>query len=142
MDHSGPGQPTKMTDETLKVLDEAFALGCSDTEACLMANISPKTLYNYQNANPEYVHRKEQLKETPVLLARSSVVNALKRNPNLALQFLERKKKAEFAPRTELTGPEGTPLGYVYSSDIKQIESKEIPQLPELPVQTDDKSLG
>lgn len=107
-----------MDDLTLKIFDEAFALGCSDTEAALMANVSPQTLYNYQKEHPEYLERKNQLKETPVLLARTSVVNALKRNPALALQFLERKKKSEFAPRTELTGAEGTPLGYAYSSDI------------------------
>lgn len=120
-----------MDENTLKILDEAFALGCSDTEACLMANISPKTLYNYQNENPEYLQRKNQLKETPVLIARTAVVRSLKQNPQLALQYLERKKKAEFAPRTELTGSEGTPLGYVYSSDIKQIESEPTKQLPD-----------
>lgn len=123
------GRPTIVDDLVLAKLDEAFAMGCTDTEACLFANISPSTLYNYQIAHPEYLERKAELKETPVLLARSTVVKNIRNNPALALQYLERKKKAEFAPRSELTGPEGVPLGYMYSSDLKQLENKEPQQL-------------
>ena len=71
----------------------------------------------------------KELKETPVLIARTSVVRSLKQNPQLALQYLERKKKAEFAPRTELTGSEGTPLGYIYNSDLKQLPEETPKQL-------------
>ena len=64
-----------MDDLTVKKLEEAFSLGCSDLEACLMANISKQTLYNYQDKNPEFVGRKERLKETPILLARNTVID-------------------------------------------------------------------
>jgi hypothetical protein len=40
------GRPTKMTPDTVKKLEEAFLLGCSDIEACLVADISKQTLYN------------------------------------------------------------------------------------------------
>jgi len=121
-----------MTELTLGKLEEAFLLGCTDDEACLFANISPSALYDYQNGNKEFTERKALLKQTPVLEARSTVVKAIKTNPNLALQFLERKMKNEFAPRTELTGAEGTPLGYAYSSDIKQISTEEPKALPDV----------
>lgn len=103
-------RPTIMTDEVVSKLEEAFAWGCSDKEACLWADIAEKTLYNYQEKYPEFVQRKEQLKETPVMKARKSVVNSLTNDPKLALQFLERKKKDEFSLKTEseITNPDGS----------------------------------
>ena len=104
------GRPTKMTDDTVRKLEEAFSLGCSDLEACLLADISKQTLYDYQKIHPEFVDRKEMLKEKPILLARTSVIKGLDENPELALKFLERKKKDEFSLRNELTGKDGQPL--------------------------------
>jgi hypothetical protein len=68
------GRPTIMTPETLQKLEDAFALGCTDLEACVYADISKSTLYNYQEQHPEFVERKEELKEHPVLLARQTVI--------------------------------------------------------------------
>lgn len=59
------GRPTKMTDATIKKLDEAFAIGCSDEEDCFYADISKQTLYTYQENPPEFVDRKEALKQRP-----------------------------------------------------------------------------
>jgi hypothetical protein len=86
-----------MTEATVNKLEEAFAFGCTDQEACLYADISKQCLYNYQEKNPEFVDRKELLKENPVLLARKSVVGDLEDDSNLALKYLERKKKDEFS---------------------------------------------
>jgi len=82
-------------------LEEAFAMGCTDLEACLFAEITKKTLYNYQDKNPEFIHRKEALKETPVLKARQSVIKGFAEDSNLALKYLERKKRDEFSLKTE-----------------------------------------
>lgn len=41
------GRPTKMTQGTVKKLEEAFLRGLSDEEACLYADISKPTLYDY-----------------------------------------------------------------------------------------------
>lgn len=95
------GQPTKMTDKTIQLLEDAFKLGCTDLEACLNANISKSTLYNLQNENPKFLERKNRLKETPFLIARTSVIKGMTDDPNLALKYLERKKKDEFSLRTE-----------------------------------------
>lgn len=99
-----------MTSEVLSKLEEAFMMGCSDREACLFAGIGTATLYNYQKENPDFVERKDELKENPILIARTSVMRGLKGDPDLALKFLERKNKAEFSLRSELTGAEGKPL--------------------------------
>lgn len=76
-------------------------------EACLYAGISKSTFYNYQIKNPAFVDRKELLKETTILQARQTIVKSLKLNPDMALKYLERKRKSEFSLRVENTGADG-----------------------------------
>lgn len=91
-----------MTTEVLNKLEEVFALGGTDTEACMYADISPRTLYKYQEENPDFVQRKEALKEKPFLKARKTIVESLN-DPNHAFKFMERKKKAEFGQNVDVT---------------------------------------
>lgn len=105
------GRKTIMTPEKIVLLEQAFSLGCSDLEACLHADIGKTTLYNYQNDHPEFVERKEQLKEKLVLKARTVVADALyKEDKETAKWYLERKKKTEFSTRQEMTGEDGESL--------------------------------
>jgi hypothetical protein len=101
------GRPTVMTPETIQKLEGAFLIGCSDLEACLIADIAKTTLYNYQVENPEFVERKERLKETPAFTARTTLVKEVATNAELALKYLERKKKDEFGTRQEIANPPG-----------------------------------
>ena len=87
------GRPTIITQDVLNKLEEVFALGGTDKEACLYANISHQTLYNYQDKNPEFVERKEALKETPLLKARRTVEKSLENDVNSAWKYVERKDK-------------------------------------------------
>lgn len=96
------GRPTIMTDEVIQKLREAFLLGCTDLEACLVANINKATLYRYQDEHPEFVEEKEMLKKTPTLKARTTVVKDIATNPDLALKYLERKEKDEFSSKSEI----------------------------------------
>ena len=123
MSKNNAGRPTIMTDLTLKKLNEAFAFGCTDEEACYYAEISKQTLYNYQKDHPEFVDQKEALKQRPILLARQEVINGIKGNPELALKFLERKKKDEFSLRSEFTGKDGEDIKFVVTR--KSDEDKE-----------------
>lgn len=95
------GRPTVFTDEVIQKLEYAFTLGCTDGEACLHADISKASLYNYQTANPDFLERKNLLKETPVFKARKSVITGIENDQRLALMYLERKKKDEFSLKTE-----------------------------------------
>lgn len=104
------GRPTVMTTEVIEKLESAFLLGCTDNEACFIANISPAALYVYQDKHPEFTERKLLLKENQIYLARESVAKGIKRDPVLALKYLERKLKSEFSLRTELTGSDGKDL--------------------------------
>ncbi|MFZ2664134.1 MAG: hypothetical protein WAX66_02125 [Patescibacteria group bacterium] len=91
------GRPKKMTIQTLGKLKEAFLWGCSDAEACVYAGIHPDTLYEFQKKSPGYSEQKESYKSYPFLVARKSIVMALKNDPHLALKYLERKKNDEFS---------------------------------------------
>lgn len=71
------GHPTKMDQNTLNKLEDAFTYAFNDEQACAYAGISPKTLYNYQEKNPEYVQRKQQLKMRPDMKAKRTIVDAL-----------------------------------------------------------------
>ena len=90
------GRKTVITESVILKLESAFALGCSDLEACLMANIGKSTLYKYQDEHPEFSERKAELKETTILEARESVRRGIKEDPVLALKYLERKRSKEF----------------------------------------------
>lgn len=92
----------------LQKLREAFSLGCTDEEACLFADISCTALYMYQRKNKKFLKQKELLKNNPILIARQSVVRGMESDSDLALKFLERKKKDEFSPKliVEDTGAE------------------------------------
>lgn len=110
MTHAG-GRPTVMTEDVVNKLEQAFSLGCSDLEACLFADISKQTLYDYQAKNPEFADRKAMLKDKLILKARTVIADALnKKDENTAKWYLERKAKSEFGTRTEITGADGSSL--------------------------------
>lgn len=69
-----------MTPETIQVLEDAFKLGCPDTEACFSAGIAPSTLYLYCSQNPEFSERKETLKTKTGFMARSIQMALLEDN--------------------------------------------------------------
>lgn len=110
-DYLKVGRPTVMTPEVVSKLEQAFSMGCSDLEACLFADISKQTLYDYQAKHPEFVDRKAMLKETLILKARSVIATSLNnKDENTAKWLLERKRKQEFSTRIENTGADGEPL--------------------------------
>lgn len=91
-------------------LEQAFAIGCTDKEACSYAEITPDQLYYYtREVNPEFQVKKEELKEKPILKAKQTIVKNLD-NPEHAKWYLERKKKDEFSQRQEMTGADGEKL--------------------------------
>ena len=111
----GAGRPTVMTAEVIGKLEEGFALGCTDLEACFYADIGKDALYDYCKKHSEFSERKELLKQRPVLLARQSVINGLKDDPKLALAYLERVKRDEFSLKQRVN------LGADESMEIKII---------------------
>ena len=97
-----------MTEEVLQKLKDAFVKGCTDTEACLYAEIAPRTLYNYLDNNKDYAEKRKVWKEHPTMKARWNVSEEIQKgDKETSKWYLERKKKQEFSLRQELTGKDG-----------------------------------
>lgn len=87
------GQPTKMTEECLRLLREAFSWGCTDVEACCYAGIGVSTLYLYCQNNPDFLELKNKLKETPTMKARRIINASLDSNDlGTANKVIDRKE--------------------------------------------------
>lgn len=100
------GRPTVITETVLKKLEEAFANGASDDEACFYAGISHQTLYNYQEKHPEFVERKNGLKNMLKYQAKVNIAKEIrKKNSQMQINtwYLERKEKGEFGNSLKIT---------------------------------------
>lgn len=124
-DKKKPGRKTIFTAETIKRLEEAFAQGCTDREACIFAEVSERAFYEYTKKNLAFVQKKNTLREMPTLTARLLVNKALNRgDEDIAKWYLERKRKDEFSTRAEMTGADGEGLKVVVEKpkDAKGVE--------------------
>lgn len=93
---------TKKTEETIKKLEEAFALDASVEEACFYANISKPTYYSWIKQEPKLEERFNDLRQKPILLARQTVIQKMTDSYSNSMDYLSRKKKAEFSTRSEV----------------------------------------
>lgn len=119
------GRPTIMTPEIISKLEDVFALGGTDEEACFYAGIGKSTLYNYQEKNPEFVERKEALKLKPVLKARQTMIKDLD-NVDSAKWYLE-KKEPTFKNRLDVTGKQEMNFtGKIANLNVKNATEEEI----------------
>ena len=96
------GRPTKMTEETVKKLLDAFSYSFTDEEACIYADISKKTLYNYCDKFPDFLHQKEVLKKKPNIKAKMNWIKKINDTDYQASkEWLERKARDEFSTKSE-----------------------------------------
>jgi hypothetical protein len=104
----GAGRKTVMTQQKVDKLEEYFAKGLTDQQACIMVDIDPKTLYNYCDKHPEFSSKKEYLKKQVNITAKLNIVDAIQEGSiKESMWWAERKMKDEFATRTETTGANG-----------------------------------
>lgn len=115
------GRPTVMTPDVIGKLEHAFAIGASDGEACLYADISKQALYDYQTRHPEFTERKEKLKETPFLKARTTIAQSLNSTQG-AQWFLERKKRDEFGKSNEEVPVQlnKSTYNFIFSAEVRE----------------------
>lgn len=118
---------TKVTEEVVAKLEDCFRNKWTVEDACFEAKISVSTYARHLESDEIFRERMRYAQGSLKRLAKRTLIKAIPNNPNLALETLARVAKDEgWSPRTELSGPEGVPLGYMYSSDLKQLENKEI----------------
>lgn len=97
------GRNTIMTEDKVKELESYFIIGATDVEACFLAGISKQTLYNYQERYPEFVDRKEALKNMPKYKAKKNIVSELdKGDKDISKWYLEHKD-SDFKNKTDIT---------------------------------------
>jgi hypothetical protein len=119
----GKQKSPKLTEDTIRKLEEAFSIDASVKEACYYADISTDTFYRWIKKYPKLSYKLERLREKPVLKARQTVVKSLD-NPDYAFKYLERKKKDEFSPRQELTGKDGESIQTSYEIKLNEIRKE------------------
>lgn len=111
---------SKMTPETLKKLEEAFAIDCTVDEASLYAGITPKTYYNWIDKDPELLQRFIALRNHPPLKARKTIVESLG-DPNHAFRYMERKRPEEFMPKSKVELSGQVDSGVVITEAVRKI---------------------
>ena len=97
------GRPRVIDASIVVLLDCAFLNYATIEQACLFADISRESFYNWLAMNPTYRDRIELLKQNLGLRARLSVMRGLKFDSDLALKVLERTEPAEFSLKQTLT---------------------------------------
>lgn len=87
--------------EYLANIEPFMQQGLTMHEACLQSYTPYRTMKDYYD-NDEAVRIKVQrMEQYAVVVAKETLLKGIKRDPNLALKYLERKKKDEFSLRTE-----------------------------------------
>lgn len=100
------GRPTVDTPELRKKIEMAASYDCTHNEMALYAGISRETLHQIFKADEQFSDRIKTLRDTPVMLARETVIKAMKKRPKLAFKYLERKVRKEFGTGNLLGIPE------------------------------------
>lgn len=100
------GKPEK---DVIAKLEQAYAFGASDGEACMYADISPDALYRYEKKNPKFRERKLALKKKPILKARQTIIKDIE-NVDTAKWYLSRKRKEEFSTKSVLEHEKAIPI--------------------------------
>lgn len=126
--------------EKLLKLEQAFAQGNTDEDACAYAELPYSTFWYYiSEVNPAFGEKREQLKAQPILKMNNIVIRAatgyeetdkdgkIKRiipaDVSVAQWYLERKRKKEFALRTEVTGADSKSLLEVSEERKKKLNA-------------------
>ncbi len=127
-DKNKGGRPTKITDEVLRKLKDAFLRGASNSLACIYAGLAESTFYDYCNENERFSEEKEGWKKRPSMKALDIINKSLQEEDiNTAKWYAERKMKEEFSLRTEKTGKDGKDLPssvVIIKDDIKRSKPK------------------
>lgn len=122
-------RPTEKTEDVIRKIEEAAALDCTIEEMAFFANIHRATLYRWIKEDQELSYRIDELKNTPVLKARQTVVSSLT-NPEHAFKYLERKRKKEFGNNVDIT-TDNKPLPMLYAISNNESHAEDTPNAEE-----------
>lgn len=95
LDYAGTGRPSKMTDDVLTKLDEAFSFSCKDEEACIKAGVSLSTFYAYCKKYPAYRQHTKLLQKLPQIGAKKVIAEAIEQGDKSLAKWLLEKRCAD-----------------------------------------------
>lgn len=101
----------------------AARLDANITACCAYAGITRQTYHNYIKEHPEFIDEIDKARQEPYLKAVNTVVKNLD-DPKIAINYLERRHRKEFATRQEMTGGDGEPYGIEVTFVDKADEAK------------------
>ncbi len=124
------GRPTKMTQDVVGKLVEAFMDDFTVEEACRFAGIHKDTFYMEIKRNQAFADAMERAQDYPLTLAKKRLfrgINAWDGAP-LALKYLERRQRDRYSPKTiqEIHG--AVPVTY---DDLQRHQEKPAASSPE-----------
>ena len=91
MSNNKIGRPTVLNKDTVSKLEEAFKLGASVSEACLISGISRDTFYRHFNADSTFSDKMERARSWILVLAKRNIANAIGMgNTKLSVWLLEK----------------------------------------------------
>ena len=117
----------KDVDVVISKLEQGFAKGFTDVEACLYAGISTSALFRYIDKHPSFGKRKEELKDQPKMMAKDVIVSAIADgDKQQANWYLERKdpeftRKNDNNNKTELN-IKGLSMEQAMELDLEELE--------------------
>jgi hypothetical protein len=92
------GRPTVFNQTTVHKLEQAFMIGSTVEEACILSGVSRSAYYKQLNKDPDFMDRMAYFQAIPVLVARYTVFTAIRNgDAKVAMWYLERKRREEFA---------------------------------------------
>ena len=92
-----------MTEEVIAKIEEELKNGASLKQACFLANIAYRTVYNYFDKFPDFKERCDMLQHLPNYVARKNIVSKINEGDvDESHYWLDRKDK-EFKPKSDMT---------------------------------------
>ena len=92
------GRPTKMTEETVKKLEEAFKMDFNDSEACSYTGISREIYYTHRKKDQIFLDRMDSAKLWVGIKAKKVVASAITDNGSVtdSWKWLEKRQSKEY----------------------------------------------
>lgn len=91
------GRPTVFDQDTVRKLEQAFAIGCTVEEACSVSGVSRSAYYKRLEDDEQFMDKMERARLFMIIQARHTVCNAIRRGDvKTSIWYLERKRRSEF----------------------------------------------
>lgn len=115
------GRPTKKNEAIVRKLTDSLQNGFSIERACLLSGITKDSYYRWLKTDKTFSDEMKYAQDFAIEIARQNVVNSVVQDKDVQTSkwYLERKAKAEFSTRSEVTGKDGEP----YNIEVRYINA-------------------